>query len=118
VGSINALVKWAGVAALKDTVAEARMKKINMELREKTVAELKGMGYEIIPSETNFFMVNLRRPLAPVSDEFRKRGVLVGRAFPPLVEHMRVSIGTPEEMGRFMTAWKEIMPARAAARSG
>jgi len=118
VGSINALVKWAGVTSLKDTVAEARMKKMNTELRDKTVAELKGMGYEIIPSETNFFMVNLRRPLAPVSDEFRKRGVLVGRAFPPLVEHMRVSIGTPEEMGRFMKAWKEIMPARAAARSG
>jgi histidinol-phosphate/aromatic aminotransferase/cobyric acid decarboxylase-like protein len=51
-----------------------------------------------------------------VSEEFRKRGVLVGRAFPPMTEHMRVSIGTPEEMGRFMTAWKEIFNTRTTGR--
>jgi histidinol-phosphate/aromatic aminotransferase/cobyric acid decarboxylase-like protein len=36
-----------------------------------------------------------------------------------MLEHLRVSIGTAEEMGRFMTAFKEIVPqARTAARSG
>jgi histidinol-phosphate/aromatic aminotransferase/cobyric acid decarboxylase-like protein len=54
----------------------------------------------VIPSETNFFMVHLKRPVPPVIDEFRKRGVLVGRQFPPLTEHLRVSVGTEQEMGK------------------
>jgi histidinol-phosphate/aromatic aminotransferase/cobyric acid decarboxylase-like protein len=29
-----------------------------------------------------------------------------------MLEHLRVSVGTAEEMARFMTAWKEIFPAK------
>jgi histidinol-phosphate aminotransferase len=107
-GTINALVKWGGVAALKDVDAQTRVRKLTVDLRRKTTGELESLGYSVIPSEGNFFMVHLKRPVQPVIDEFRKRGVLVGRPFPPMLEHLRVSIGTEEEMGRFMTAWKDI----------
>ena len=50
--------------------------------------------------------------------EFRKKGVIVGRPFPPLNESLRVSIGTPDEMGKFMVAFKEIMGPAKAASSG
>jgi histidinol-phosphate aminotransferase len=63
-------------------------------------------------------MVHIGRPVAPVIQEFRKKGVLVGRPFPPMVEHLRVSIGTADEMRRFMTAFKEIFPARTATKNG
>jgi histidinol-phosphate aminotransferase len=66
------------------------------------------MGYEVIPSDTNFFMVHLKRPVQPVVEEFRKKGVLVGRPFPPMLEYLRVSIGTAEEMNRFISAFREI----------
>ena len=114
-GTINAIVKWGGVAALNDTASQAWVKKVNNELRSKTTAQLHAMGYETIPSECNFFMVHIRKPVQPVIEEFRKKGVLVGRPFPPMLEHLRVSIGTPEEMGRFMTAFREIFPAGKAA---
>jgi len=39
--------------------------------------------------------------------------VLVGRPFPPMTTHMRVSIGTADEMAQFMTAFKEIFPQKA-----
>lgn len=110
VGSINAIVKWGGVAALKDTEAQERVKRVTTELRTRTTAELNARGYATIPSDANFFMVHLRRPVQPVVEEFRKKGVIVGRPFPPMTEHLRVSIGTPEEMGRFMTAFKEVFP--------
>ncbi|MBI4476493.1 MAG: aminotransferase class I/II-fold pyridoxal phosphate-dependent enzyme [Acidobacteria bacterium] len=110
-GSVNALVKWGGVAALKDTAAQEKVKRITIELRKKTAAELQALGYTVIPSETNFFMVHLRREARPVIEEFRKKGVLVGRPFPPMTEHLRVSIGTADEMARFMTAFKAIFPA-------
>jgi histidinol-phosphate aminotransferase len=108
-GSVNACARWGAVAALNDTASQAHVRKVTLELRKKTVAELKDLGYASIPSEANFFMVHLRRPVQPVIDEFRKRQVLVGRPFPPLNEHLRVSIGTPDEMRRFMVAFRAIM---------
>jgi histidinol-phosphate aminotransferase len=111
-GSINALVKWGGVASLKDTAAQAEVKRKTMELRKKTTAELAAHGYESIPSETNFFMVHIGREIQPVIQEFREKKVMVGRPFPPMTTHMRVSIGTAEEMDRFMKAFKEIFPAK------
>jgi histidinol-phosphate aminotransferase len=111
VGSINAIVKWGGVAALKDTESQAKVKQVTMELRKKTSSDLQALGYDVIPSDANFFMVHIRRQVVPVIEEFRKKGVLVGRPFPPMLEHLRVSIGTPEEMTRFTTAFREIFAA-------
>ena len=117
-GTINAIVKWGGVAALKDTESQAWVKKTTIELRNKTTKELNALGYSTIPSDTNFFMVHLRKPMQPMIEEFRKKGVLVGRPFPPMNEHLRVSVGTAEEMNRFMVAFKELMPQGKAAAVG
>ena len=111
VGSINAIVKWGGVAALKDTESRAWVKRTTLGLRAKTTADLVAHGYPVVPSDANFFLVHLRQPVAPVVAEFRKKGVLVGRPFPGLPEHLRVSVGTADEMSRFTTAFKEIFPA-------
>jgi histidinol-phosphate aminotransferase len=117
-GSVSALVKYGGVAALKDKAAEAEMKRVNAQLRKQTVAELKSMGYDSIPSEANFFMVGIKRPVQPIIEEFKKKGVLVGRPFPPMTEHMRVSVGTADEMQRFTKAFREIFTAAAAPTAG
>jgi histidinol-phosphate aminotransferase len=111
IGSINALVKWGGVAGLKDTEAQAKVKATTLELRKKTTAELAGLGYDVLPSEANFFMVHIRRPVRSVLGAFRQRGVLVGRPFPPMNDYLRVTVGNAEEMGRFMASFKEILPA-------
>ena len=110
-GSVNAVVRWGGVASLKDTARQEWVKQKTIELRERTTKDLRSAGYDTIPSDTNFFMVHLKRPVQPVIEQFRKRGVLVGRPFPPLNEHLRVSVGTPEEMQRFSAAFREIMAA-------
>src|SRR5919201_312242 len=112
-GSINALVKWGGVASLKDTASQAEVKRKTIELRKKTTSELEAHGYECLPSETNFFMVAIGREIQPVIEEFRQRKVAVGRPFPPMTKHMRVSVGTADEMDRCTKAFKEIFPAKA-----
>jgi len=117
-GSINALVKHGGAASLKDTASQADVKNKVMTLRKKTTSELNALGYETLPSETNFFMVSIGREVVPVIEEFRKKGVAVGRPFPPMTTHMRVSIGTADEMARFMTAFKEIFPAKSKTTAG
>ncbi|MBZ5558231.1 MAG: aminotransferase class I/II-fold pyridoxal phosphate-dependent enzyme [Acidobacteriia bacterium] len=111
-GSINALVKWGGVASLKDEAGQKEVKARVIALRKKTTQELEAYGYECIPSETNFFMVHIGREIQPVIQEFAAKKVAVGRPFPPMTTHMRVSVGTDEEMARFTKAFKEIFPAK------
>ena len=63
------------------------------------------------PAVTAVQLQDRSRPIGPARDAFREKGVMVGRDFPPMLEHLRVSIGTEEEMARFMTAFKEIFPS-------
>ena len=111
-GSVNALACWGAAAALKDTKSQSEVKRVTLELRNKTTAKLQSLGFSVIPSQTNFLMVGIGRKVQPVQNQFRKRGVLVGRPFPPMLEHMRVSVGTADEMRRFMVAFKEIFADR------
>jgi histidinol-phosphate aminotransferase len=118
---VNAIIKHGAVAALKDTAYENRIRQMTLDLRNRTTKELSALGYDVIPSEANFFMVNVGRDVAPVAEEFKKRGVLVGRKFPPMNDWLRVSVGTEPEMAKFMAAFKELFPAggvRAKAGTG
>jgi histidinol-phosphate aminotransferase len=117
-GSVNVLAQYGAVAALKDKAAMESAKAKTIALREKTTKDLKALGYDVIPSETNFFMVGLRREVQPVIAAFREQGVLVGRPFPPMTQHLRVSVGTPEEMDRFMVAFKKVMAAPTTTAQG
>jgi histidinol-phosphate aminotransferase len=115
-GSINALVKWGGAASIKDAAgAGADEEDDSIDTRKKTTATLNAAGYETLPSEANFFMVHIGRPVQPVIEEFKKKGILVGRPFPPMTEHLRVSVGTPDDMDKFLKVFGEIFPAKAKA---
>jgi histidinol-phosphate aminotransferase len=116
--SVNVAARFGAVAALKDTQGQADIKKRTIALRRKTQADLEAYGYETIPSETNFFMVSIGREIQPVIQEFAQKKVAVGRPFPPMTKYMRVSIGTEDEMARFVTAFKEIFPAKTRTTAG
>jgi histidinol-phosphate aminotransferase len=114
-GSVNVLAKWGAVASLKDTAAQAEVKAKTIANRTKTTRELEAWGYPTIPSQTNFFMVSLEgRTVQPVIQEFRQKGILVGRPFPPMLNHLRVSVGTSEDMDKFVAAFKELFPKKTA----
>ena len=53
-----------GAASLKDTAGQAKTKALNKQIRDDTIAKLKALGYEVMPSETNFFMVGLKREVS------------------------------------------------------
>jgi histidinol-phosphate aminotransferase len=114
--NINALVKFAGVHALRDTAEEARVRNTTIAMRNKMTSDLEALGYRVLPSQGNFIMVHIRRPVAEVIPMFRERGVLVGRAFPPMTDYMRVSIGLESENARFMTAYRQVFTGTATSR--
>ena len=59
--------------------------------------------------EANFVMVDTGRDVKPLLAAMRGKGVHVGRLFPALPQHMRVTIGRPDEMERFVETLKQVM---------
>jgi histidinol-phosphate aminotransferase len=116
--SVNVLAKYGAAASLKDTAGQADVRRKTIALRTSTAKELEAWGYPVIPSQTNFFMVSLfDKTVQPTIQEFRQKGILVGRPFPPMLNHLRVSVGRDEDMAKFLTAFKEIFPKKAPVTS-
>lgn len=107
-GTINALVKWGGAASIKDAETEAKVRTETLRLRNRATKQMTEWGFEVIPSETNFFMVRTGRPVQEVRAAFREETVAVGRPFPPMLDWLRVSVGTEDEMDRFDAAFRKI----------
>jgi histidinol-phosphate aminotransferase len=100
------------VAAAENALADSqhieKVVKENEVQRTAFYAEMKGLGFDCIPSDANFVMVNIRREVEPVIQAFLQRKILVGRLFPPMTKFLRVSIGTDDEMKRFYSACRQI----------
>ena len=118
VNSVNVAAKFGAAASLKDTAGQTEVRKKVIALRNSTSKELEAWGYPVIPSQTNFFMVSLHdKTVQPTIQAFREKGILVGRPFPPMLNHLRVSIGRDEDMQKFLGAFKEIFPKRTPVTS-
>jgi histidinol-phosphate aminotransferase len=110
VNNPNQLAIAAALAALKsDAEFVERNRKLNADVRDYVCKEAVGMGLKFIPSQTNFVMIGINRPAKPVIEELKKRKMLVGRLFPSMPEHVRVSFGTMAEMNVFMKEFKEVV---------
>ena len=116
--SVNVLAKYGAAASLKDAAGQADIRKKTIALRTSTAKELEAWGYPVIPSQTNFFMVSLHdKTVQPTIAAFKEKGILVGRPFPPMLNHLRVSVGRDEDMAKFLVAFKEIFPKKAPVTS-
>jgi histidinol-phosphate aminotransferase len=111
----NGAVLEAALVSLKDPAHVAEQRRLNRETRAWLTAELAQGGRRVIPSETNFLMVEVGRDVGPVIDAMRERGILVGRRFPSLEKWMRVSIGTRPEMEAFLASFRAVVPRPPAA---
>jgi histidinol-phosphate aminotransferase len=117
--SINIAVRCAGVAGLADTASQLRVKTLNAEARQSATAALESRGFRVLPSQANFFMVGIRRDVGPVIQAFKAKNIAVGRPFPPMTQHLRVSVGTAAEMQQFLDAFTDVMrPEKTAATGG
>lgn len=107
--SVNVLGAAAAVAALADPEVIARERRLNREAREFTRLAFERLGYESLPSHANFLMVDVRRDARAFGMACREQGIAVGRPFPPLVRHARISVGTMDEMTRAVAAFTRVL---------
>jgi histidinol-phosphate aminotransferase len=120
--SVNALVAPAALAALDDDALVVRERARNHQAREFTRGALADAGYPSLRSEANFIMVDVRRDVREFQAACLEAGVQIGRPFPPLMTHARISIGTMEEMSTAVAVFRKILAGRpstaATGRSG
>ena len=105
----NAAVLAAAAASLEDAGHVERHRRQNLQTRDWVRAELERGGRRVIPSHTNFFMVEIGSDVKPLIDAFAARRILVGRRFAAMPGWLRVSVGTRPEMKAFLTAFREIV---------
>jgi histidinol-phosphate aminotransferase len=106
---VGALAQVAAVAAMADTQQMAREQQLNREARTFTTRVFTDLGYEVIPSQTNFVFVNVRRDAREFQTACRSDGLIVGRPFPPMHQWSRVSIGTMDEMQRAAPVFQKLL---------
>lgn len=109
--NINRLTMAAGLGQLADEEETRRNCQTIVENREYTVAELKKIGFSVLPSAANFvFATTDKIGGKELYLRLKDKGILV-RHFdkPRLKEYNRITIGSREQMEALLTAVKEIL---------
>lgn len=106
---VNALAALAAMEALADPDRIGQQRALNRKARDYTRSFFEKAGYDVVPSETNFIMADIRRDSRAFRDACVARGVRIGRPFPPLTTHARVTIGTMDEMRRAVEVFREVL---------
>jgi histidinol-phosphate/aromatic aminotransferase/cobyric acid decarboxylase-like protein len=96
-------------ASLKEKKLVAERRQIMTDVRQDLAAWLDGRGIGYIPSEANMIMIDCKRPGREVAAAMLEHKVAIGRSWPSLPTHVRVTIGTREDMARFKAAFAKVM---------
>jgi histidinol-phosphate aminotransferase len=109
----------AANVSLQDAELIPTRKKIIGDTRRQTIAWLKENNYKVVgDSQSNCFMIDTGRNGRGVITAMQAKNVYIGRTWPVWPNAVRISVGTPEEMAKFRTAFKEVMDAPVTASLG
>ncbi|MGS2722218.1 pyridoxal phosphate-dependent aminotransferase [Porticoccus sp. GXU_MW_L64] len=107
---LNAASMEAAIAALKDEAHIRKTVENNTAERPKLTEGIEALGLKVAPSQANLVMYEC--PAGTTADEMAAKlvtkGVMVRPAF-FLPNHIRVSIGTPQENARFLSVLAELV---------
>jgi histidinol-phosphate aminotransferase len=106
--NLNVLAAHAAAVGLGDAEGTQQAVVRNARDRAEFMQQAGRRGLKSIPSQANFVMMDARRPAPGVIQDFRQRGILIGRPFPPMDNFVRISLGTPEQMTAFWRAWDQL----------
>lgn len=108
---LDRVAQAGATAAIEDVAWFDETRKKVMDSRERVTGALRQRGFEVLPSQANF--VFARHPGhsgADIAKGLRERAVLVRHfAKPRISDFLRITIGTPEECDRLITALEEIV---------
>lgn len=109
----------AAIAALGDPKHIAAERARNTEVRGTTIKTFEELGCKPTASNGNFIFVDINQPASGFRAACARQGVNVGRDFPPYEHsHVRISIGTADEMKRANQVFRDVLRPVAPAGNG
>jgi histidinol-phosphate aminotransferase len=108
--NVNSPALAAALAALDDAEHVRQGVELNRRGMAQVIDGLRDLGLGFIPSVGNFLAVDLGQPAGPIDQALLREGVItrpIGNYGLP--NHLRVTIGLPEENARFLAALKKVL---------
>ncbi len=108
---LDRLAIAGGVAAMEDRDHFERTRQAVINSREELCQGLHEMGFVMPPSAANFiFATHPQHDAAELSAQLRARGIIVRHfRLPRIDQHLRITIGSPEQNAALLTALAEIL---------
>ena len=108
--NVNSLAQVAALAALNDSGYLAKSVKYNTVERDFLYTELKRRGFQVVPSQANFMLVEVIRDSVDVFQGLLRKGIIVrsGDIF-GYPTKIRLSVGLRRENEAFLKALEEYM---------
>ncbi len=108
--NVNSLAQVAACAALDDRAFLARTQRLAAAARRQLVPALERLGLRVVPSVTNFVLVEVGSNASSVADALLRRGVIVREMSAwKLPGFIRITFGTPAEHRRLLAELKRIL---------
>jgi histidinol-phosphate aminotransferase len=104
----------AAKASLTDPELVPSRRKIIGDIRRENLAWLKSQGYACTPSESNCFMLDVKRPGNEVLAAMAAKEIYIGRIWPAWPTQVRITVGTSDEMAAFRKSFTEVMSSPTA----
>jgi histidinol-phosphate aminotransferase len=92
---------------VKNLVEERRA--LCKQIRENTFSFLEKKGISFVPSQGNFFMMEVKQKGEDFAQKMADEKIIIGRIWPVWPTKVRVTVGTQEEMSKFNQAVAKIM---------
>jgi histidinol-phosphate aminotransferase len=106
--SVNTLATLAARAAIRDTEYVSRYVDEILAARARVYSGLHALGIKTYHSEANFVLFQAGDRAIAIRDELRNRGVLIRDRSYEIPGCVRVTIGTREQVERFLTELKTL----------
>lgn len=109
--TMNHITQICGAEAVRDEQYFQSILKAIVDTREKAKADLAELEFEFTDSKSNFLFVKHKKIRAKyIFEELKKRKIYVRYWNKPIIDnYLRITVGTPEEMTKLISALKEIL---------
>jgi histidinol-phosphate/aromatic aminotransferase/cobyric acid decarboxylase-like protein len=99
----------AASASLEAKYVVPERRKYIADVREDTFGFFEKHNFSYVPGKSNCFMVDVKRPAREIISALQTEKIYVGRIWPSWPTHIRVTVGTGEEMKKFQDAFRKVM---------